>query len=139
MISGTKDFTELLGKKYLTDFGYEKLILITSYCMFIGFSELIKLGDIILNRFDTFFVFHKRYFLLNFANYWRRNESDVFAYGCFFACMLAFYTLIIIFSSTVPLICVGGLYYFLIKHLIDIINILTVNQREMDSCGELVN
>ena len=138
VISGTNDFAQLLGKKYLTDFGYEKLILIVSYTFLIGILELNKVGDIIINRLYHFFVYYKRFFLIKIDNKWRRNEKDVFEYGYFFASMLTFYTLIMIFSSTVPLICVGGLYFFLIKHLIDVINLLTVNKQEMDSCGELV-
>ena len=139
VITGTKDFAELLGKKYLTDFGYEKLILIVSYGLFIGIFELNKITEVIMNRFHIFFVFYKRYFLFSNENHWRRNEKDIFEYGYYYACMITFLTVIMIFSSTVPLIIVGGLYYFIIKHLIDSINILTVYRREMDSNGDLVN
>ena len=76
----TNDFSELLGRKYLSDFGYEKIILIISYVMFIGLIELNRFIDIVLNRFLPFFVYYKRYFFFDAEKQWRKNEKEVFEY-----------------------------------------------------------
>lgn len=128
---------ELFGKIYLADYGYFYVILIIQSGTLSGIFYLTRVGELITNKFSSFFAFYKRYFL-NIGNPWQRRDKDIFQYGFFYANMITIYTIVVIFSSTVPFICFAGLYYFVIKHVIDMICLLTINREEMDSTGEQV-
>jgi hypothetical protein len=129
--------TELFSKIYLADYGYFFVIMIIQSGTLSGVFYLTRLGDLISHRFSSFFAFYKRYFL-NIGNPWQRRDKDIFQYGFFYANMITIYTISVIFSSTIPFICYAGLYYFIIKHIIDMICLLMVNREEMDSSGEQV-
>lgn len=129
--------SDLLSTIYLADYGYFYVVILIQSGTLSGIFYLTRLGELIGNRLSSFFAFYKRYFL-NIGNPWQRRDKDIFQYGFFFANMLSIYTIIVIFSSTVPFICFAGLYYFIIKHIIDMICLLTINREEMDSSGEQV-
>ena len=137
MTDKNDNFAQLLSRIYLADYGYFYIILIIQSGTLSGIFYLTRLGELIANRLSTFFVFYKRYFL-NIGNPWQRRDKDIFQFGFFFANMISIYTIIVIFSTTVPFICFAGLYYFIIKHIIDMICLLTINREEMDSSGEQV-
>ena len=75
---------------------------------------------------------------MNLGKPWQRREKDIFQYGFFYAQMITIYSIVIIFSSVVPLICFSGLFFFLARHLVDYICLLTVHREEMDSNGKQV-
>ena len=129
--------TELFSKIYIADYGYFFVVMIIQSGTLSGVFYLTRLGDLISNRLSSFFAFYKRYFL-NIGNPWQRRDKDIFQYGYFYANMITIYTIAVIFSSTIPFICYAGLYYFIIKHIIDMICLLMVNREEMDSSGEQV-
>jgi hypothetical protein len=137
MTDKNTSFTELFSKIYLADYGYFYVILIIQSGTLSGMFYLTRLGELLTNRFSSFFAFYKRYFL-NIGNPWQRRDRDIFQYGFFYANMISIYTIVVIFSSTVPFICLAGLYYFIVKHIIDMICLLTINREEMDSSGEQV-
>jgi hypothetical protein len=95
------------------------------------------MGEIISNKFSTFITYHKRFFM-NSGKHWIREEKDIFQYGFFYAQMMVIYAIVLVFSSMIPLISIAGVYFFLAKHFVDFLNILTVHKVEMDSSGQLV-
>jgi hypothetical protein len=95
------------------------------------------MGEIISNKFSTFIAYHKRFFM-NSGKHWIREEKDIFQYGFFYAQMMVIYSIVLVFSSMIPFISISGVYFFLAKHFVDFLNILTVHKIEMDSSGELV-
>ena len=138
MSDSNYSIADVLSRIYLADYGYFYVVIIIQSGTLSGIFYLTRLGELIGNRMSSFFAFYKRYFL-NLGNPWQRRDRDIFQYGFFFANMLSIYTIIVVFSSTVPFICFGGLYYFIIKHIVDMICLLTINREEMDSSGEQVN
>ncbi len=52
--------------------------------------------------------------------------------------MIAAFAIVIVFSSTIPLVTVSGLVFFLIRHFVDGVNLLTVHRKEMESSQGLI-
>ena len=98
---------------------------------------LVRMGEIISNKFSIFFAYHKRRFLISGKSF-LKLEKDIFQYGYFYAQSLAIYCIIITFSSTVAFIPLSGFYFFVARHIIDSQSLLTVHKEEMDSSGEMV-
>ena len=98
----------------------------------------LRLNEIFVNSLSPFISFYKRHFS-NIGKQWHREEGDIFEYGYFYAQMLVFYTISLVFSSTVPFILVAGLYFFFIKHLSDFYCILCIHRMEIESSGYLIN
>jgi hypothetical protein len=61
----------------------------------------------------------------------------VFLYGYYYAQHLIIFTIVIVFASTIPMICVAGVLFFGMRHMIDGYNLLTVNKKEMDSSSSM--
>ena len=100
--------------------------------------NLLRISEISSNTFSPFVAFYKRYFA-NIGKYWHRKEGDVFEYGYSYAQYLTFYSISLLFSSTVPFICIAGLYFFSMRHITDFISLLMVHGNEIDSSGNLIN
>ena len=50
---------------------------------------------------------------------------------------LIIFTIVMVFASTVPMVTVGGVLFFLMRHMIDSFNLLTVNKKEVDSSSNM--
>jgi hypothetical protein len=98
----------------------------------------LRLDELFLNSLSTFVAFYSRHFINN-GHQWHRKETDVFQFGYFYAQFLTFYTINLIFSSTVPFICPATLYFFALRHFSDATSLLTVHRNEIDSSGHMVN
>jgi hypothetical protein len=100
--------------------------------------NLLRLSEVFSNTLSPFVAFYKRYFT-NVGNYWHRKEGDTFEYGYFYAQLMTFYSIALLFSSTVPFICIAALYLFSMRHITDFVSILSVHGNEIDSSGNLIN
>lgn len=99
---------------------------------------VLRLHEIFNNSLSPFIVFYKRHFA-NSGKQWHRKEGYIFQFGYFYAQMLTFYTICIVFSSTVPFILLAGLYFFYLRHLSDFYSLLCIHRMEIDSSGYLIN
>ncbi len=100
--------------------------------------NLVRLSEILNNTFSPFVAFYKRYFT-NIGKFWHRKEGDIFEFGYFYAQLMTFYSIALLFSSTVPFICIAALYLFSMRHITDFIGLLNVHGNEIDSTGNLIN
>lgn len=57
----------------------------------------------------------------------------VFQYGFYYAQHLILFTIVLVFSTTVPMISIAGFMFFGMRHIVDSYNLLTVNRKEIDS------
>ena len=99
---------------------------------------LLRLDELGSNSLSPFVAFYKRYFI-NSNKQWHRTETDAFQFGYYYAQFLTFYTIALIFSTTVPSICPANFYFFFTRHIVDYISLLSVHRIEMDSSGNLIN
>lgn len=99
---------------------------------------ILRLNEVFYHSISPFFAYYRRHFA-NIGKQWHRKEGDIFQYGYFYALMLVFYTICLVFSSTMPFILIAGLYFFVLKHLGDFYNLLCVHRMEIDSSGYLIN
>jgi len=52
--------------------------------------------------------------------------------------MLTIFAICIFLSSTVPLVAIVCVFYILVRHAVDCVNLLTVYRKEIDSSGCLI-
>ena len=60
---------------------------------------------------------------------------NCFDFGYYWGMYLTVYIIIVFFSSRVPLICLAGLFYFLLRIVADTFNLTVVFKQEMESNG----
>ena len=106
-------------------------------CVLPGRNETYRFGDIAANYFSPWLAYFQRKYLNDSAP-WRRREDDVYPYGFFYAYYLTMFTIVIVFSTTVPLITVAGAIFFGVMHILDGHRILTVHLKEIESSAGLV-
>lgn len=49
--------------------------------------------------------------------------------------MLVIFSIVVVFAPTVPMVSIVAILYFTIRHLVDCLNLLTVNKKEIESSG----
>mmetsp|Transcript_19515 Transcript_19515/g.17281 ORF Transcript_19515/g.17281 Transcript_19515/m.17281 type:complete len:315 (+) Transcript_19515:1029-1973(+) len=109
---------EAYNQEYFKDFSmldstpfFASLIL--QYGVFGGMFYLLRIGDVIVFNFSPKFANYIRE-KFNTTQSWRRRPDFVFQYGYFYSQMVTVFTIIILFSSTAPIIAiVGCLFYFI--------------------------
>jgi hypothetical protein len=131
------NISEVLGSIYLSNSGYFFINVIIQNGTLSAIFFLLRIDDLVNNQFSPFFAYYKRYFQ-NFGKLWHRREKDIFQFGFFYAQMITIYSIVMIFSSTVPLVSFAGLFFFVCRYPVDFISLLTVHRLEMDSNGEQV-
>lgn len=62
-----------------------------------------------------------------------------FQYGYFYAQMMTIFAIILIYSTTVPIITLMGALYIFLKHGVDSFNILTMHRKELESKSEMLD
>ena len=70
---------------------------------------------------------------------WRRPISFTFQYGYFYAQIMTIFSIILIYSSTVPIITLAGALFLFLKHGVDSFNIITWHRKELESKSEVLN
>ncbi len=99
---------------------------------------ILRLDELFVNSLSPFIAFYKRHFA-NVGKQWHRQEGDIFQYGYFYAQMLTFYTVCMVFSTTVPFIVIASLYFFFSRHVSDFYSLLCIHRMEIESTGYLIN
>lgn len=106
--------------------------LIVQYAVFGGIFYLLRIGEILLFQLSPRYADYVRT-KFNTTQSWRRRPDYVFQYGYFYCQMITVFTIVILFSSTAPLIAlVGGFYYF-IRNTIDAYLLMSIHKKEIDS------
>ena len=123
---------------YIYDSGTFFVVLLIQCTCFSSIGILLRVGDIVQNYFSPWLAYFKRKYLNDSAP-WRRNEDDVFPYGFYYAYYLTIFTIVLVFSTTVPLITVAGAVFFGVLHVFDGYRILTVHLKEIESSAGIVS
>lgn len=131
------DITHILGDLYIVDSGTFFVILLIQCACFTSIGSITRVGDILASYCSAWLAHYQRKYLNDSAP-WRREESYIFSYGFSYAYHLTIFAIVIIFSTTVPLITVAGAIFFGIMHVVDGYRILTVYLKEMESTAGLV-
>lgn len=132
------EIVNLLSQIYLSNSGYFFITLIIQNGTISSIFYLLRTDELIFNSFSPQIVFYKRHFI-NTGHVWHRKEADCFLFGYFYAQFLVFYTITLVFSSTMPILSLVSLYYFIFRHFSDFASFLMVHGQEIDSNGKLVN
>ncbi|CAI2384011.1 unnamed protein product [Moneuplotes crassus] len=134
---------ESTHKDYIRDFSmldstpfFSKLIL--QYGVFGGIFYLLRMGEVIVMNFSPAFAHYVRTKFTT-TQEWRRKPEYVFQYGYFYSQMVTIFTIVILFSSTAPLIAALGAIYYVIRNCIDGHLLISVHKKEIDSGIELFN
>lgn len=133
-----KNIFELLSQIYLGNSGYFFITLVIQNGTISSIYYLLRLDELMVNAFSTEITYYKRHFI-NIGHTWHRNESDCFLFGYFYAQLLVFYTICLVFGNTMPIISLAGLYLFIFRHISDFSSFLMVHGKEIDSNGKLIN
>ena len=99
-------------------------------------TNLVRMGEI-GNAFFSPWLAHYRRKFFHDSQAWRRKEGMVFLYGFYYSQHLIIVTIVLIFSTTVPMISAAGLLFFGLRHIIDSFNLLTIYRKEIDSVSNL--
>lgn len=83
-------------------------------------------------------AYHKRKYMSDTMP-WRRPPYQTFQYGYFYAQMTTIFAIILVYSSTVPIITLMGALYLFIRHGVDSFNILTLHRKEVESKSEMLS
>ena len=131
------DIAHILGDMYISDSGTFFVVLLIQCACFSAIGSLIRFGEISASYWSPWLAHFQRKYLNDSAP-WRRQEDYVFPYGFFYAYYLTIFMIVLIFSTTVPLITVAGAIFFGVVHVLDGYRILTVHLKEMESSAGLV-
>jgi hypothetical protein len=111
-------------------------LILQSGCISSGFY-LLRWDEIYSCYISAWLAHHKRKYI-NDSEPWRRREFQVFPFGYFYSQMITVFTIVLVFSTTVPLVTFAGLFYFSVRHIVDSFNLLTVHMNEINSSAGLV-
>jgi Calcium-dependent channel, 7TM region, putative phosphate len=126
----------ILAQFYQTNSGvFFMSILIQNACLSMCIN-LVRPGEISYAFFSPWLAHYRRKYI-NDSQAWRRKEGFVFLYGYYYAMQVIIFSIVIVFASTVPMVTVGGVLFFLMRHMIDSFNLLTVNKKEIDSSSKM--
>jgi hypothetical protein len=138
MMSKNFDITKILGEIYIGENGTFFVSLVMMQATISCSYYLMNCQDIMFSYFSPWLATMKRKVFQD-TEPWLRKEGNNFMYGFHYASMVAVFGICIFFSSTVPLVSLASAFYAGVKHLVDALNILTVNRKEIDSQGELID
>lgn len=131
------EFTRVLGDLYTPDSGVFFVTILIQNGTFTGAFYLVRLADI-FGTYCSPWLSHFRRQMLNDREPWRKSDNDIYPFGYYYAQMITAFAIVIMFSSTIPLVTVSGLLFFLIRHFVDGLNLLTVHKKEIESTQGLV-
>lgn len=123
---------ELLSDVYYSDSGFFFVALIIQQGCLSSSFYMIRAADLIMNWLSPWIADYKRKFM-NDQFAWRRRPENSFQYGYFYAQMVVVFAIVLIFSSTAPIITIAGALFYLLRHVTDSFNIMTFHRIEMES------
>lgn len=127
----------LLKTFYLKDTGSLFIILLIQAGTFSFTFYLLRLSDLFLNFFDRKLISEKRQRRFKLKN-WQREETDNFQYGYFYANMVIYLIVVLVFSTTVPIISLSGIFLFFLKLICDAFELISAHRKEIESGGKII-
>ena len=131
------EFTRVMGDLYTPDSGVFFVTLLIQNSTITGTIYLTRIVDILGHYCSPWLTHHRRQ-ILNDREPWRKSDNDIFPFGFYYAQMITTIAIVTIFSSTIPLVTVSGIFFFLVRHFVDGYNLLTVHKKEIESSQGLV-
>ena len=131
------DVSRLLSEFYMGENGMFFVSLILQTAVYTSTFYLLQIGDLSYSYFSPWLSNMRRKVYQDYEP-WLRNEQNNFYYGYFYAQTLTVLAICIFFSATIPLVTVATAFFCLLRHLVDCLNLLNVNRKEIDSQGDLI-
>ena len=128
----------LLKTFYLKDTGSLFIILLIQAGTFSFTFYLLRISDLFWNYFDRRLICEKRQRRLMIKN-WLRDETDNFQYGYFYASMVIYLIVVLVFSTTVPAISLSGVFLFFLRLVCDGFELISAHRKEIDSGGKMIH
>lgn len=129
---------EFLRDIYYSDTGFFFVALIIQQGWLSAAFYVLRLNDLMVSYFSPALADFKRKYMSD-SMPWRRPISFTFQYGYFYAQTMTIFAIILIYSSTVPIITLAGALFLFLKHGVDSFNILTWHRKELESKSEVLN
>ena len=128
---------EAYHKEYFKDFSMLDSTpffasLIIQYGVFGAIFYLLRIGEMVVFNFSPAFSHYIRT-KFNTTKSWRRKPEYVFQYGYFYSQMATIFTIVVLFSSTAPIIAFLGAFYYFVRHTVDAHLLMSVHKKEIDS------
>ena len=131
------NLSQLLSEFYMGENGMFFVSLILQTGIFTSTYYLLQLSDLTFSYFSPWLANMRRKVYQDFEP-WLRHQQNNFYYGYFYAQTLTVLAICIFFSATIPLVTLATAFFCLIRHVVDCLNLLNVNRKEIDSQGELI-
>lgn len=136
VIDKNYDPRKILGEIYYSDSGFFYVALIIQQGCLSASFYVLRLNDLISSYFSPWLADYKRKYMSD-SMPWRRPAHQTFQYGYFYAQMMTIFAIILVYSSTVPIITLVGALYLFLKHGVDSFNLLTMHRKELESKSEM--
>ena len=111
--------------------------LIIQTAVFTSTYYLLQLSDLGFSYFSPWLANMRRKVYQDFEP-WLRQEQNNFYYGYFYAQTLTVLAICIFFSATIPAVALATAFFCMLRHVVDCLNLLNVNRKEIDSQGDLI-
>ena len=131
------NLSTLLSEFYMGENGMFFVSLILQTAVYTSAFYLLQIGDLSFSYFSPWLANMRRKVYQDYEP-WLRQEQNNFYYGYFYAQTLTVLAICIFFSATIPLVPVATAFFCLVRHVVDCLNLLNVNRKEIDSQGELI-
>ena len=129
--------TGVLSEFYMGENGMFFVSLILQTAVYTSTFYLLQIGDLSYSYFSPWLANMRRKVYQDYEP-WLRQEQNNFYYGYFYAQTLTVFAICIFFSATIPLVTLATAVFCLLRHLVDCLNLLNVNRKEIDSQGDLI-
>ena len=129
-------FTQLLADFYVGANGYFFVALIIQQACVSFAVDLLRVPELIKSYLSPWLAHHKRQVIQDQEPHMRKMT---FQFGYFYAQMLTVFVICIFLSSMIPMLTIATAFYMASRHLVDLLNLLTVHRKEVDSQGSLIN
>mmetsp|Transcript_1060 Transcript_1060/g.1619 ORF Transcript_1060/g.1619 Transcript_1060/m.1619 type:complete len:298 (-) Transcript_1060:988-1881(-) len=126
------NLSRILSEFYMGENGMFFVSLILQTAVYTSTFYLLQLGDLFLSYCSPWLANMRRKVYQDYEP-WLRQEQNNFYYGYFYAQTLTVLAICIFFSATIPLVTLATALFCLLRHLVDCLNLLNINRKEIDS------
>lgn len=106
--------------------------LLLQYGVFSAAFYLLRVGELAMFSFSPKLVDYMRN-KFNTLQSWRRTPDLTFQYGYFYCQMVVVFTIVILFSSTSPMVVLMGVFYYFMRNMVDSHSLMSINKKEIHS------
>lgn len=138
VISKNYNPKEILSDIYYSDSEFFFVALIIQQACLSAAFYVTRLSDLFPAYMSPWLADYKRKYMSDTMP-WRRPPYLTFQYGYFYAQIMTIFSIILLYSSTVPIITLFGAMYLFIKHGVDCFNIITMHKKELESKSEMLS